>query len=166
MYKLRDSVLYDGIAGAESNRQGPARRAEGVQVQRRRYTKRTGADMWASQLRKGSLALAVLASLWDGELYGAEIRCRLEQLAGFAIVPGVIYPILRRLEKTHFVESEWIDPQVGHPRRNFRLTANGRRCVVELCGIWKEFVGGMNRVLAAPNERTHVGPPASLCRSL
>jgi len=129
--------------------------------QRRPYTKRTGVDMWESQLRKGSLALAVLASLWDGQLQGSQIRGYLEQIAGFAIVPGVIYPILRRLEKTRFVESEWIEPKVGHPRRNFRLTPSGRRCVLELSSTWKEFAGGMNRVLAAPDECTHAEPRAS-----
>jgi hypothetical protein len=40
-------------------------------------------EKWEIQLRKGSFSLAVLATLWDKELYGLEILRRLEQSAGF-----------------------------------------------------------------------------------
>jgi PadR family transcriptional regulator, regulatory protein PadR len=112
-----------------------------------------GLEKWESQLRKGSLSLAVLATLCDGQLYGVEIRCRLEEIAGFTVVEGVIYPILRRLSKMGFVEAEWVEPEVGHPRRYFRLTPAGRRCVLELSRTWNEFAGGMNRMLAASDPR-------------
>ncbi len=114
-----------------------------------------GLGNWESQLRKGSLSLAVLAILCDGRLYGVEIRCRLAQIAGFTVAEGVIYPILRRLGKLGFVEAEWVDPDVGHPRRYFRLSASGRRYVLELSRTWNEFAGGMNRVLAASSARIH-----------
>jgi PadR family transcriptional regulator PadR len=107
-----------------------------------------GVDMWQSQLRKGSLTLAVLASLWDGPLYGSEIRCRLERVAGIVVSEGVIYPILRRLGKTNFVETVWVEPEAGSPRRYFRLTSSGRRHASELWSRWSEFTGGMHRMLA------------------
>jgi PadR family transcriptional regulator, regulatory protein PadR len=130
-------------------------------VQRRAYTKRTGVPMWESQLRKGSLSLAVLACLWDGQLYSAEIRRLLEQTGGFVVIEGVIHPILRRLRKERFVDSEWVEPEVGHPRRYFRLTASGRRYVLELSRIWNEFSVGMNRMLSPSNGRTFGGSPSS-----
>ena len=37
------------------------------------------ADKWEVQLRKGCLELAILASLWEGKLYGLEILRRLEK---------------------------------------------------------------------------------------
>jgi PadR family transcriptional regulator PadR len=130
-------------------------------VQRRSYTKRTGVQMWESQLRKGSLSLAVLASLWEGQLYSAEIRCLLEQTGGFVVIEGVIHPILRRLRKERLVDSELVEPEVGHPRRYFRLTASGRRYVLELSRIWNEFSGGMNRMLSPSNGQTFGGSPSS-----
>ena len=47
---------------------------------------------WEVQLRKGSLSLAVLATVWDRERYGLEILRRLEQVAGFTVAEGTIYP--------------------------------------------------------------------------
>jgi PadR family transcriptional regulator len=117
-------------------------------TKRRRYTKRTGAKMWESQLRKGSLMLAVLATLRHGRLYGSEIRRRLEQIAGLTVAEGVIYPILRRLRKTDFLETEWIDPAVGQPRRYFALTSRGHQYLTELSTTWTEFAGSMDRMLA------------------
>ena len=74
----------------------------------------------------------MLAILCDGRLYGVEIRCRLAQIAGFTVAEGVIYPILRRSAELGFVEAEWVDPDVGYPRRYFRLSASGRRYVLKL----------------------------------
>jgi PadR family transcriptional regulator, regulatory protein PadR len=132
-----------------------------MQMQRRRKADPFdgGLEKWESQLRKGSLSLAVLATLSDGRLYGVEIRCRLEQIAGFTVAEGVIYPILRRLSKMGHVEAEWVEPEVGHPRRYFRLSASGHRHVLELSRTWNEFAGGMNRMLAASNGRTVSSAP-------
>jgi PadR family transcriptional regulator PadR len=127
---------------------------ENGKVQRRAYKKRTGVRMWESQLRKGSLPLAVLASLWEGQLYSAEIRRLLEQTGGFVVIEGTIHPVLRRLSKERFVDSEWVEPESGHPRRYFRLTDSGRRYVIELSRIWNEYSGGVNRMLLQPNGRT------------
>jgi PadR family transcriptional regulator PadR len=134
---------------------------ENGKVQRRAYTKRTGVLMWESQLRKGSLPLAVLASLWEGQLYSAEIRRRLEQTGGFVVIEGTIHPILRRLRKERFVNSEWVEPEAGHPRRYFRLTASGRRYVIELSRIWNEYSGGVNRMLSQSNGRSLGGSHSS-----
>jgi PadR family transcriptional regulator PadR len=105
--------------------------------------------MWQSQLRKGSLSLAVLAILSEGPLYSGEIRARLDERAGILVAEGVLYPILRRLAKECLVESQWIEPAVGHPRRYFRLTPEGREHAIELSRLWGEFARAMNRVLSA-----------------
>jgi PadR family transcriptional regulator PadR len=112
------------------------------------HGKRIGAEMWESQLRKGSLSLAVLACLWDGPRSGAQIRCRLAAEAGIVVAEGVIYPILRRLAKTRFVDTYWVEPSVGHAQRYFCLTPGGRKYASELWCRWSEFTGGMHRILA------------------
>jgi PadR family transcriptional regulator PadR len=96
--------------------------------------------------------LAVLATLRHGRLYGSEIRRHLEQTAGLTVAEGVIYPILRRLRKTDFLETEWIDPAVGQPRRYFALTGRGHQYLTELSNTWNEFAGRMDRMLATPHQ--------------
>jgi PadR family transcriptional regulator, regulatory protein PadR len=108
---------------------------------------------WEIQLRKGSLSLAVLASLWNGELYGLEILRRLEQIANFTVAEGTIYPLLNRLKTAGFIESNWVEAEAGHPRKYFRLTVGGRRYVIGLSRTWHEFARGMNQLLAPLEPR-------------
>jgi PadR family transcriptional regulator, regulatory protein PadR len=129
-----------------------------AQVNRRGYRRRVGLEMWQSQLRKGSLDLAVLASLWDGSLDRPQICCRLEQMAGIDVVHGVIYPILRRLRNARWIETQWVEIEIGHPRQLFCLTTSGREYVSELTRRWREFAGGMNRMLEN-HDRTAIRQP-------
>src|ERR1700722_7330169 len=87
---------------------------------------RDGAEKWEVQLRKGSLELAILAALWGGRLYGLEILRHLETHSELIVVEGTLYPLLNRLKALGLVESEWVDSGSGHPRKYYRLTANGR----------------------------------------
>jgi PadR family transcriptional regulator, regulatory protein PadR len=105
--------------------------------------------MWQSQLRKGSLDLAVLASLWNGPLDRSQVCDRLEQMAGIEVVQGVVYPILRRLRSAQWIETQWIEVELGHPRQLFRLTSSGRDSAKELSHQWSKFADGMNRMLDA-----------------
>jgi PadR family transcriptional regulator PadR len=120
-----------------------------VRVNRREYRKRVGVEMWQSQLRKGSLDLAVLASLWDGPLDRPQICYRLEQMAGIEVVQGVIYPILRRLRSARWIEAQWVEIEVGHPRQLFCLTEDGRQSARALSCQWTKFAMGMNRMLGS-----------------
>jgi PadR family transcriptional regulator PadR len=122
-----------------------------VRANRRTYRKRIGTEMWQSQLRKGSLDLAVLASLSDEALDRLQICCRLERMAGICVVQGVIYPVLRRLRNAGWIEIQWVEIEIGHPRQLFRLTSSGREYATELSRRWREFAGGMNRMLENHN---------------
>ncbi len=55
-------------------------------------------DKWEVQLRKGSLEMAILASLWSGKLYGLEILDLLERNADLTLSAGTVYPLLGRLK--------------------------------------------------------------------
>jgi PadR family transcriptional regulator, regulatory protein PadR len=110
---------------------------------------------WEVQLRKGSLGLAVLASLWEGRLYGLEMLRRLEGVAGMTVPEGTIYPLLNRLKIAGFVESEWVEADAGHPRKYYRLTAGGRSYVREIAATWLEFAAGMNTLLAPLEDKAH-----------
>jgi len=118
-------------------------------------------DKWQVQLRKGSLALAVLATLWNGERYGLEIIRELQRVPIFSVAEGTIYPLLNRLKTSGFIASEWIDGGSGHPRKYFRLTLAGRRYAQDLARTWSEFAQGMDSLLIPLHKRNQGGRRAS-----
>lgn len=110
-------------------------------------------DPWEVQLRKGSLELAVLASLWDGRAYGLEILKALKNSAGLAIPEGTIYPLLSRLKAEELLASEWEEAESGHPRKYYRLTEKGRGRLLEMARIWAHFSASLDAHLR-PLSRT------------
>jgi PadR family transcriptional regulator PadR len=103
---------------------------------------------WETQLRKGGLGLAVLASLWRGRLYGLEILRRLDSEAGLVVPEGTIYPLLNRLKTEGLVASEWVEAAAGHPRKYYSLTDLGRARVGDMAASWTSFAAGLERLLA------------------
>jgi PadR family transcriptional regulator, regulatory protein PadR len=108
----------------------------------------TQTDKWEVQVRKGSLEMAILASLWPGRLYGLEILDLLERNAGLVLSAGTIYPLLARLKADGLVESEWVDQDVVHPRKYYSLTPEGQRRTVEMAQIWVRLSAGIGHLLS------------------
>jgi PadR family transcriptional regulator, regulatory protein PadR len=94
---------------------------------------------WEAQLRKGCLEMAILASLWQGRLYGLEILRSLSQSSELEVAEGTLYPILARLKNEGLLQSEWVEAEAGHPRKYYWLTAPGQRRAKEMAGTWSEF---------------------------
>ena len=109
---------------------------------------------WESQLRKGGLGLAVLATLWPGRLYGLEILRRLDAEAGLSVQEGTIYPLLSRLKTDGLVDAEWVQAEAGHPRKYYALTELGRLRLAEMTVSWRGFAAGLERLLAPINGET------------
>lgn len=103
---------------------------------------------WETQLRKGGLGLAVLATLWEGRLYGLEMLRRLDAEAGLSVPEGTIYPLLSRLKAEGLVASEWVEAAAGHPRKYYSLTDRGRARVRDMARSWTGFARGLERLLA------------------
>ena len=99
-------------------------------------------------MRKGSLELAILASLWEGRLYGLEILRHLESNSDLIVVEGTVYPLLNRLRALGLVESEWVESDSGHPRKYYRLTESGRQRALDMTRIWERFSSSMMEILA------------------
>ncbi len=106
------------------------------------------ADKWEVQLRKGCLELAILAALWSERLYGLEIMRRLAEGSGLIVPEGTVYPLLSRLKAEGLLSSEWVEADAGHPRKYYRLTAAGRRRVVEMARFWQTFSASLDDLLA------------------
>ncbi len=108
---------------------------------------REASEKWEVQLRKGCLELAILASLWDGRLYGLEILRRLESGSDMVVSEGTVYPLLSRLKSLALVESEWVESGGGHPRKYYRLTASGKQRAIEMARVWSEFSSSLSKLI-------------------
>ena len=104
-------------------------------------------ENWRSQVRKGWLELAILATLWDGRQYGLEILRRLADGSDLVVTEGTIYPVLNRLKDDGVVRAEWEESDSGHPRKYYSLTAAGRRRAVAMARESTEFIRQMNSLL-------------------
>jgi PadR family transcriptional regulator PadR len=105
------------------------------------------ADKWEVQLRKGCLELAILASLWGGRLYALELLRTLEQESDLVITEGTVYPLLSRLRSEGLLDAEWVEAELGHPRKYYRLTSNGRRRAIAMARIWARFSAKLDGLL-------------------
>ena len=114
-------------------------------------------ERWEAQLRKGCLEMAVLASLWNGRLYGLEILRVLERDSSLVLAEGTIYPILNRLRTEGLVQSEWVEADAGHPRKYYELTNMGRERAIRMAEAWTQFSAGLGRVIEPVLENNYYG---------
>lgn len=77
------------------------------------------------KLMKGLLDLIVLQFLNTQPMHGYKIITRIRKNFGVYFGPSTIYPLLNKLEKKRYVESEW-DMHNDRPRKIYKLTTEGR----------------------------------------
>jgi PadR family transcriptional regulator, regulatory protein PadR len=75
-------------------------------------------------------AAAILQALANGYQYGFDIM----DITG--LPSGTVYPALRRLEETGFIDSKWEKPGIAQreqrpPRKYYDLTSDGREALAE-----------------------------------
>lgn len=94
------------------------------------------------------LHLLLLALLDERPLHGYALRQELNRRSGgaFELLPGTMYPLLRRLEIAGLVVSGW---QEGPRRRRrvYELTEAGGRELDRRLLEWADFVGAMTAVI-------------------
>jgi PadR family transcriptional regulator PadR len=105
-------------------------------------------ENWEVQLRKGSLELAILASLWGRKLYGLEILRQLENGSDLIVSEGTVYPLLNRLKALGLLRSEWVESDAGHPRKYYSLTPLGKQRAGDMARSWARFSASLNNLLA------------------
>ena len=112
-----------------------------------------------SELRRGSLIVAVLAELRT-EQYGYTLRKSLEE-HGIAIDEGTLYPLLRRLETQGLLASEWRE-QDKRNKRFYRLSTQGNVILTELLLDWERLSASVRAILQEPKPvATGESTPAS-----
>ena len=99
---------------------------------------------------RGNLEGMLLSVLESGQLHGYAVIEELKRRSGEAInLPtGTVYPALHRLEAAGLIDSEW-GRHNGRRRRNYFLTAAGRRALADKRMAWQEVASVISVVLGA-----------------
>ncbi len=103
------------------------------------------------ELNAGITALMLLSVLQQAQepMYGYQIAKQLDA-DGENLPPikqGVLYPVLRSLEKSELVASH-VEPSVsGPPRRYYHITDPGRDTLVRWSQLWRQTVLFVQNVL-------------------
>jgi DNA-binding PadR family transcriptional regulator len=97
---------------------------------------------------KGHLDGLLLAVLEGGPRHGYAIieAVRAGSSGTFDLQTGTVYPALHRLERAGFIESRWHVIN-GRRRREYQLTASGRRALGHERTAWAEFAGAVSSLL-------------------
>ncbi|MBI1324301.1 PadR family transcriptional regulator [bacterium] len=102
---------------------------------------------WETQLRKGLVELAVLATMVQGEAYGYGIVERLRGLEGLEFTESTVYPVLARLAREGFLEIRTERSPSGPMRRYYRLSASGKRRYEEMTTSWRTVSVSLARLI-------------------
>ena len=97
-----------------------------------------------SELRRGSLILAVLAQL-RSEQYGYTLRKALAE-RGMEIDEGTLYPLLRRLEIQGLLVSEWREEDKRN-KRFYMLSQKGKQILQQLLTEWKSIDSSLSAIV-------------------
>lgn len=104
---------------------------------------------WRSQLRKGSLELAVLLALKKERAYGLQL-VEVLNASDLGISEGSIYPLLSRLRAEGKVTTEWVDEGKGHAHKYYELTPKGRATLKAMTAAWRDFGKAIQRLIDPP----------------
>lgn len=91
---------------------------------------------YITELRRGSLVLAVLGSL-KKPYYGYGLLQAMQE-AGLGIEANTLYPLLRRLEGQGLLDSSW-DTTESRPRKYYSINESGRALLKELLAEWENM---------------------------
>jgi PadR family transcriptional regulator PadR len=105
-----------------------------------------------SELRRGSLILAVLAQLRT-ERYGYTLRKALAE-HGMAIDEGTLYPLLRRLETQGLLVSEWREEDKRN-KRFYVLSVEGKQILQQLLTEWRSIDTSLRAIVEGKNHATY-----------
>ena len=101
------------------------------------------------ELLQGTLDMLVLKTLGRGALHGYAIALSIESTSEdvLRVEEGALYPALHRLESRGLLASEWGLSENNRRAKFYRLTAAGRRQLVEQASHWARLSAGVARVM-------------------
>src|SRR5205085_5538518 len=113
------------------------------------------ADQSASEMLQGTLDMLILQSLLPGAAHGHTIAHVIEKRSEdvLQVEHGSLYPALHRLEDRGWIASFWGTSENNRKARYYRLTAAGRKQLIEQTGRWERLVSAVYRVIRHIGER-------------
>src|SRR5215469_7967200 len=89
-------------------------------------------------LLQGTLDLLILKALKMGPMHGFGISVLIRQMSEdvLRVEQGSLYPALYRLERQGWIESEWGTSDNNRKAKFYKLTAAGRKQLVEETSNW------------------------------
>lgn len=105
----------------------------------------------SKELVAASATSMVLAIVSRGETYGYAIIKEIREVSDAQIewTDGMLYPVLRRLEKQGLLKSRWRVGESGKRRRYYTIKKSGREALAEYQQQWRMT----NQVLQSLWER-------------
>jgi len=102
-----------------------------------------------SELLQGTLDMLILKIVALGPVHGYGISLRIRQVSGevLQVQQGSLYPALHRLEQRGWLLAEWGTSENGRDAKFYRLSAKGRRQLVEEEASWHRLAGAVALVL-------------------
>src|SRR6201990_2526490 len=106
----------------------------------------------AVDLLQGTLDMLILKAVSLGPLHGYGVLLRIQQISlnRLAIQQGSLYPALYRLERQGLIESEWGASENKRKARFYRLTAAGRRQLLQETREWNRMADIIAGILDTP----------------
>lgn len=102
-------------------------------------------DNTKAQMRKGVLEYCLLVALKNKPAYASDL-IEILKSARLIVVEGTLYPLLTRLKNSGYLTYEWVESQMGPPRKYYKLTPAGQTFLTELETAWNELVDGVENI--------------------
>jgi PadR family transcriptional regulator PadR len=105
-------------------------------------------------LLQGTLDMLVLRTLRAGSLHGYGIAKSIRSTSNEAldIEFGSLYPALKRLELKGWIASGWETSKHNRRAKYYKLTAAGRKQLVQEHSKWTGFVSAVGLIMGAAPE--------------
>lgn len=100
-----------------------------------------------TQMLKGILDWCVLSIIKNEKLFSQEIVIKLKEKGFSDMSEGTLFPLMLRLEKEGYVNSEKKDNPLGASRKYYILNAKGKEALNEFILEWKTFKCKVDTVL-------------------
>lgn len=109
------------------------------------------------ELLQGTLDMLILRTLQPGPAHGHQIAKHIQRTTDdlLQVEHGSLYPALHRLERKGLVEAKWEAASKESKRefKYYRLTAAGKKHLVNEQSKWKQMTAAIARILwPAPEE--------------
>jgi transcriptional regulator len=108
-----------------------------------------------ANLLQGTLDMLILKAVSLGPLHGYGVLLRIQQISRdrLEIQQGSLYPALYRLEHQGLIASEWGESENKRKAKYYRLTAAGRRQLLQEARNWNRMADIIAGILNTAPEQ-------------